>query len=102
MARGKSFQDAAGNFLQLTKTSEVILKIVIENLCVLRPKLCAQNHVAEFHGMGQQGVFLQFVERGPCVIVIHRFPQRKIAGIALYSRGERQASLTQAGIVNED
>lgn len=83
MARGKFFQDATGNFLQLAKTSEVILKIVVEDLCVLRPQLCTQNHVAEFHGMGQQSVFLQLVERRPGVIVIHRIPQRRNVDIRI-------------------
>jgi hypothetical protein len=77
MPRRKFFQDAAGNFLQLAKASEVILKIVVECLCVLRTQLGAQDHIAQFDGMGQQRVFLKLVERGPGVIVIHRVPQRK-------------------------
>jgi hypothetical protein len=83
MACDKFLQDTAGNLLQLAKASEVILKIMIEDLCVLRPQLSAQDHIAEFDGMGQQCILLQFVKRGPGVIVIHKIPQRKNAGIRI-------------------
>ncbi len=77
---GSNFlEDAAGNFLQLAKASEVILKIVVEDLRVLRPELGAQDHIAQFDGMWQQRVLLEFVKRGFGIIVIHGFPQRKNA-----------------------
>ncbi len=77
------FQDAAGNFLQLAKASEVILKIVVEDLRVLRPQLGAQDHIAQFDRMWQQRVFLEFVKRGFGVVVIHRFPPTEKYGIRI-------------------
>jgi hypothetical protein len=80
MPSSNLLQDAAGNFLQLAKASEVILKIVVEDLRVLRPQLGAQDHIAQFDGMWKQRVLLELVERGFCIIVIHRIPQWKNAG----------------------
>ncbi len=77
------FQDAAGNFLQFAKAGEVILKIVVEDLRVVWPQLGAQDHIAQFDRMWQERVLLEFIKRGFGIIVIHRFPQRKNAGILI-------------------
>jgi hypothetical protein len=85
-------QDAARDFLQFAKSRQVVLKVVIERLRVLRAKLRAQDHVAQFHGMWQQRVFLQLFESGPGVVVIHELPRRKKFGYSIVlarASGER-------------
>jgi hypothetical protein len=102
----KFFQNTICDFLQLAETCEVLLKVVIERLRVLRAKLRAQDHVAEFHGMRQQCVFLQFFERGPGIVVIHEFPRRKNSGkfivLARPSGSERQATYVLGQFGKED
>src|SRR6266436_2999490 len=71
LASGDFFQDSAPDFLQFPKARQVILKIVIEKLRVLRAQLRPQNHVSQFHGMRKQRFFLQFLERNLGVVVIH-------------------------------
>jgi hypothetical protein len=34
-------------------------------------EMSAQHHVAQMNGIGQDGVFIQFFERGGWVVVIH-------------------------------
>src|ERR1700674_893224 len=74
LTRGDFFQDSASDFLQFAEPRQVILKIVIEELRVLRPQLGPQNHVTQFYGMRKQRLFLQFLEGNLGVVVIHEFP----------------------------
>jgi hypothetical protein len=96
------FQDPPGHFLQLAKACEVILKIVVEDLRVLRPQLRAQDHIAQFDGVWQQRILLEFVKRGFRIVVIHKFPQQKMRTFVLYSRRKSQASLAESGIGEEN
>src|SRR2546430_13143590 len=51
LARGDFLQNASRNFLQIPEPCQVILKIVIQELRVLRAQLRPQNHVSQFYGM---------------------------------------------------
>src|SRR6266852_4195845 len=62
LARGDFFQNSPSDFLQFPEPRQVVLKIVIEELRVLRAQLRPQNHVAELYGMRKQRFFLQFLE----------------------------------------
>src|SRR5260370_15976007 len=77
LARGDFFQNSASDFLQFPEPCQIILKIVVEKLRVLRAQLGPQNHVTKFYGMRKQRILLQFLKRDPGVVVIHGFPQRK-------------------------
>src|SRR5258707_4423752 len=92
LARGDFLQNASRDFLQVPEPCQVILKIVIQELRVLRAQLRPQNHVSQFYGMRKQRLFLQFLERHLGVVVIHGFPQQKYRSTVLYSdvaaRGE--------------
>src|SRR6266581_2917747 len=77
LARGDFFQNPASDFLEFAEASEVILKIVVQELRVLRAEFRSQNHVTQLYWMREQRVFLQFLERNLGVVVIHGFPQRK-------------------------
>src|SRR6266853_1871200 len=85
LSRGDFLQDASRDFLQIPEPHQVILKIVIQELRVLRAQLRPQNHVTQFCGMRKQRLFLQFLERNLGVVVIHGFPQRKNSSWVLYS-----------------
>src|SRR5438309_5697203 len=77
LSGGDFFQNAAPDFLQFAEARQVVLKIVVQKLRVLRAELRPQNHVTQFYGMRKQRVFLQFLERNLGVVVIHGFPGRK-------------------------
>src|SRR6202521_521820 len=85
LARGDFLQNASRDFLQIPEPCEVILKIVIQELRVLRAQLRPQNHVSQFYRMRKQRLFLQFLERNLGVVVIHGFPQHKNSSSVLYS-----------------
>src|SRR6266849_4970567 len=74
LSGGQFFQDSPCGFLQLPETRQVLLKIVIEELRVLRAELRSQNHVAQFYRVREQRLFLQFLKRGLSIVVIHGFP----------------------------
>src|SRR6266851_921474 len=76
LAGSNLFQNSAGDFLQFPEARQVVLKIVVQELRVLRAQLRSQNHVAQLYRMRKQRVFLQFLECDPGVVVIHGFPQR--------------------------
>src|SRR5216117_4267459 len=46
---GDFFQDAAPDFLQFAEPRQVVLKIVIQELRVLRAQLRPENHVTQFY-----------------------------------------------------
>src|SRR5882724_6615248 len=71
---GKFFQNASRDFLQFSETRQVVLKIVVQKLRVLRAELMAENHVAQFHGVREQRLFLQFLQRNLDVVVVHGIP----------------------------
>src|SRR5713226_5563797 len=77
LARGDFFQNSSRDCLQFPEPCQVVLKIMIQELRLLRAELRPQNHVTQFYGMWKQRVFLQFLERNPGVVVIHGFPQQK-------------------------
>src|ERR1700687_5217940 len=85
LARGDFLQDTSRDFLQIPEPCQVILKIVIQKLRVLRAQLRPQNHVSQFYGMRKHRLFLQFLERNLGVVVIHGFPQYKHSSSVLYS-----------------
>src|SRR5207249_25391 len=68
-------QNSSRNFLQIPEAREVVLKIVVQELRVLRAELRPQNHVTQFYRVRKQRLLLQFLERNLGVIVIHGFPQ---------------------------
>src|SRR6266446_7205255 len=76
LARGDFFQNPTSDFLKFPESGEIVLKIVVQELRVLRAELRSQNHVTQFYRMREQRVFLQFLERNLGVVVIHGFPQR--------------------------
>src|SRR5881394_1174009 len=51
LARGDFLQNASRNFLQIPEPCQVILKIVIQELRILRAQLRPQNHVSQFYRM---------------------------------------------------
>src|SRR5215470_7934844 len=85
LAAGEFFQNAPANLLQFAEAPQVFLEIVVQPLRVLRIEFSSQNHVAEFHGMREQRIFLQFFQCGLGVVVIHGFPQRQNTWEILYS-----------------
>src|SRR5437867_2586441 len=92
LARGDFLQNTSRDFLQIPEPCQVILKIVIQELRILRAQLRPQNHVSQFYGMRKQRVFLQFLERNLGIVVIHGFPRQKSVSTVLYpvsaARGE--------------
>ena len=58
LARGDFFQNSSRDFLQIPEAREVVLKIVVQKLRVLRSELRPQNHVTQFYGMRKQRFFL--------------------------------------------
>ena len=68
---GYFFEDSARHGLQLAKTRQIILELVVQRFCFFRAKLRAQDHVAQLDGMRQKRVLLQFLERNARVVVIH-------------------------------
>src|SRR5437879_4028758 len=58
LSGGDFFQNPLSNFLKFAKAREVVLKIVVQELCVLRGELRSQNHVTQLYGMREQRVFL--------------------------------------------
>src|SRR5260370_3079888 len=71
LSRGNFFQNSPSDFLQFPEPRQIVLKIVAQELRVLRPQLGPQNHVPQFYGMRKQRLFLQFLERNLGVLVIH-------------------------------
>lgn len=85
LACGEFFQNSLRGFLQFAKAREILLKIMIQQLRVLHAKFRSQNHVAQFYRVRKQRVFLQFFQSDSGVIVVHGFPQSKVAKKLLYS-----------------
>jgi len=56
---GEFLENASRDFLQFSETRQVVLKVMVQELRVLRAELVAQNHVAQFHWMREQRLFLQ-------------------------------------------
>src|SRR5216684_3780676 len=79
LSGGEFFQDSSRDFLQFSETRHVDLKVVVQQLRVLRAELVAQNHVAQFHRMRQQRLFLQFLQRNFDVVVVHGIPPKKVS-----------------------
>src|SRR5579859_2751228 len=69
--RGNLFEDAARYALQFAETRQVVLEFMVQKFGLFRAELRAQNHVAQFDGMRQKRVLLQFFERNARVVVIH-------------------------------
>src|ERR1700730_13474771 len=63
LARGDFFQNDPPDFLQFPEARQVVLKIVIEELCVLWAQLGPENHIPQPYRMREQRLFLQFLER---------------------------------------
>src|SRR3984957_6574695 len=55
-ARGNFFKDAARHTLYLAEARQIILEFVVQQFCLFRAKLRAQNHVAQLDGMRQERV----------------------------------------------
>src|ERR1700704_2409631 len=51
LARGDFFQNSPSHFLQFPEPRQVVLKIMIQELRVLRAQLGPQNHVTQLYGM---------------------------------------------------
>jgi hypothetical protein len=85
LASGELFENAARDPLQFAKTGQVVLKFGVHELRFLRTQLDTQDHVAKLDGMRKKSVFLEFLESGFGVIVIHSF-LRAIAGVPKRSR----------------
>src|SRR6266436_3572620 len=47
LARGDFFQDPTSDFLKFPESGEIVLKIVVQELRVLRAELRSQNHVTQ-------------------------------------------------------
>src|SRR5215475_11832117 len=77
--RRELLQNGLAQFLQFTEPRQIFLEFLVQELRVVRPQLIAQNHVAQFHGMRQHPVFLQFFQRLCRIVVIHGLPQRVAA-----------------------
>src|SRR5213080_2139132 len=92
LSGGDFFQNAASDFLQFAEARQVILKIVVQKLRVLRAQFRPQNHVTQFYGMRKQRVFLQFLERNLGIVVIHGFPRQKSVSTVLYRVPLREMS----------
>src|SRR6267154_5713978 len=58
LARSDFFQNSPGDFLQFPEERQVFLKIMIQELCFLRPQFRPQNHIAQSYGMWKQRFFL--------------------------------------------
>src|SRR5947207_14940256 len=97
LSGGVFFQNAATDFLQFAKARQVVLKIVVQKLRVLRAQLRSQNHVTQFYGMRKQRVFLQFLERNLGIVVIHGFPRQKSVSTVLYRVPLREMSFPNSG-----
>src|SRR5439155_4297120 len=97
LSGGDFFQNAAPDFLQFAEPRQVVLKIVIQELRVLRAQLRPQNHVTQFYGMRKQRVFLQFLERNLGIVVIHGFPRQKSVSTVLYRVPLREMSFPNSG-----
>src|SRR6267143_2397401 len=81
---GEFLQNASRDFLQFSETCQVVLKVMVQELRVLRAELVAQNHVAQFHRVREQRLFLQFLQRNFDVVVVHGIPQQA-SSLVLYS-----------------
>ena len=71
LAGREFFEDSAGNLLQIAEPRQVFLKLMIEQLGVLRAELVSQNHVAQLDRVRQDCVFLEFFERLARIVVVH-------------------------------
>src|SRR6266849_499207 len=91
------FKHSARDLLQLAEAHQVILELVVELFGFFRPQLRAQDHVAQFHGMRQQRVLLQLLERGSCVVVIHGVPRVQTWTKPLYSHSAAARELHLMG-----
>src|SRR5579885_1587031 len=74
LACRQSFQHALPQFLQLSEAAQILLKIMVQRLGLLRAELRPQNHVPQPDGMRKHGLFLQLFERDRGVIMIHGRP----------------------------
>jgi len=87
LAGGELFEDGPRDLLQFAETRQVFLKIVIEQLRVLRTKLIAQDHVPQLHRVRQERVFLKLFESLARIVVIHTaFPPEACATRRLPTR----------------
>src|SRR5438046_5892490 len=59
---GEPFQDAAAKLLQFAEARQVILEIVVQQLCLAGLQFRSQNHVAQFYRVREQRVFLELFE----------------------------------------
>ena len=99
MTRSKLFQNAARHFLQLAKPVQVLLKIVVQDLRVLRPELRPQNHVAQLHRVREQRILMQFFQGETGIVVIHGFPQQLTSTNLLYPREVAEEKFSNGGTV---
>src|SRR5262249_11033948 len=74
LAGGELFEDGPADSLQLTEAREIVLKFLVEDLCLLGAELRAEDHVAKLYGMRKEGILLQFLQSGLCVVVVHGVP----------------------------
>src|SRR6266849_897808 len=77
LSGGELFENASRDFLDFSETRQVVLKVMVQELRVLRAELVAENHVAQFHRVGKQRLFLQFLQRNLDVVVVHVIPQQE-------------------------
>ena len=71
MPRGEPFQDAAAQFLQFAEARQVVLEIVVQQLCLVCVQFRSQNHVAQFYRVREQRVFLELFQGQIRIVVIH-------------------------------
>src|SRR6267143_2381738 len=55
----------------------------------------AENHVAQFHGVREQRLFLQFFQRNLYVVVVHGIPRGEISSLILYPVRGQGRELTE-------
>src|SRR5260370_11550409 len=82
LSGGKLFQDVPRNFLDFSKARQIFLELGIQQLCLLRPELVSQNHVAQLHRVRKQRIFLQFFQRLFWIVVVHGCPLESCRSIA--------------------
>src|SRR5260370_38673215 len=85
LAGGEFLQNPSPDFLQFAEARQVLLEIVVQHLRVLRVEFRSQNHVAQFHRVREQRVFLQLFQCDSGIVVIHAFPLRQTRPGTLYS-----------------
>jgi len=95
-------QNAFGDFLRFAEAGQVILELLIDGFGVLDTELVAKNHVAEFDGMREERIFLQFFESGCGVIVLHRSLLQNSAGGMIVLICEAGRNVPQGRSENQD